>query len=571
MADATFDAIVIGAGHNGLVAANYLALAGLKVAVLESRALVGGACVTEELIAGAKFSSCAFVQGTFRPEIVDELGLRDHGLEMTAPEVQGFAIFPDGSHLFLWKDFDRTIRELEKISPADANGFVEFALRLRRFGQIMRPFIFCTTPPRRSEVMAAFDQAGEAELYNEFVLGSVRSLLEKYFVSEHIKGFLTLYGLVSIWAGPDTPEGAYLYGYHATGEFEKTTGRWAFVEGGMGGITQALARAAIARGVHIRTAAPVGEILIESGRTVGVRLESGDTLRAGTVLSNAHPKLTFLKLIKASHLQPRFKEAIKRIDTRGAMARVHLLVDCLPHYVGFDSDSEGWQHRGHAVLGCSMANFQEAHRAQLNGTFPEELAVELIIQSVSDPSLAPPGQHTITMGVQHTPFELAKGDWDSRKEEWGDLVCETLFRYAPNLRGHILGRHIITPLDLQRRYNLVGGNIFHVPMTLEYAFDSRPTPAIGGYRTAIDGLYLCGAGTHPGGAVTGAPGRNAAHAVLEDRSGSRADPAGFTHRSHRAFADRVMYSATGGMLGRAALRSAFLRPLMRHLIRNRTK
>jgi phytoene dehydrogenase-like protein len=571
MADATFDAIVIGAGHNGLVAANYLAMAGLKVAVLESRAVVGGACVTEELIPGAKFSSCAFVQGTFRPEIVDELGLRDHGLEMTAPEVQGFAIFPDGSHLFLWKDLDRTIRELEKVSPPDAKGFVEFALRLRRFGQIMRPFIFCTTPPRRSEVMAAFDKAGEAELYNEFVLGSVRSLLEKYFISEHIKGFLTLYGLVSIWAGPDTPEGAYLYGYHATGEFEQTTGRWAFVKGGMGGITQALARAATARGVHIRTAAPVSEILIENGRAVGVRLESGDTQRAETVLSNAHPKLTFLKLIKPSHLQPRFKEAIERIDTRGAMARVHLLVDRLPHYVGFDSDNEGWQHRGHAVLGCSIVNFQEAHRAQLNGTFPEELAVELIIQSVSDPSLAPPGRHTITMGVQHTPIELAKGDWDSRKEEWGDLVCETLLRYAPNLRGHILGRHIITPLDLQRRYNLIGGNIFHVQMTLEYAFDSRPTPVVGGYRTAIQGLYLCGAGTHPGGAVTGAPGRNAAHAVLEDRSGSHADLATFARLPNRAFADRLMDNPTGAKLGRAALRSALLRPLTRHFIRNRPK
>jgi len=566
--DNEFDVILIGAGHNGLVAANYLALAGLKVAVLEARYIVGGACVSEELIKGAKFSSCAFVQGTFRPEIVEELALAQFGLEMTAPEVQGFAIFPDGSHLFLWKDVDRTLRELERMSPADAKGFLEFGIRLRRFGQLMRPFIFCAAPPRRSDVMRAFEEAGESALYNEFILGSTRSLLERYFTSDHIKGFLTLYGLVSIWAGPDTPEGAYLYGYHATGEFEQTTGRWAFVKGGMGGITQALARAAESRGVHIRVNAPVGEIILEAGRVAGVRLASGEVLRAATVVSNAHPKLTFLKLLRGSEVKSGFREAIERIDTKGAMARVHLLVDELPHYVGFDSAAEGWQHRGHAVLGCSIENFQKAYVAQLAGVFPDELAVELIIQSVSDPTLAPPGQHTITLGVQHTPFELAEGDWDSRKEEWGDLVCETVFRYAPNLRGHVLGRHIITPLDLQRDYNLLGGNIFHVPMTLEYAFDARPAAASGGYRTPIDGLYLCGAGTHPGGAVTGAPGRNAAQAVLEDRMGGGAAGGEPSPTAAKGLVDQLMESEIGAKLGYGVARHPLLRPLARFLAKN---
>ena len=469
---------------------------------------------------------------------------------MTAPEVQGFAIFPDGSHLFLWKDVDRTLRELERISPADAKGFLEFGIRLRRFGQLMRPFIFCAAPPRRSDVMRAFEDAGESELYNEFILGSTNSLLEKYFSSDHIKGFLTLYGLVSVWAGPDTPEGAYLYGYHATGEFEKTTGRWAFVKGGMGGITQALARAAEARGVHIRVNAPV-ERDHPRGRPRH-RRQAG--LRRGAESRHRHLQCpSQADIPEASSREATsargFKEAIERIDTKGAMARVHLLVDQLPHYVGFDSAAEGWQHRGHAVLGCSIENFQKAYVAQLKGVFPDELAVELIIQSVSDPSLAPPGQHTITLGVQHTPFELAEGDWDSRKEEWGDLVCETVFRYAPNLRNHVLGRHIITPLDLQRDYNLLGGNIFHVPMTLEYAFDARPAAVSGGYRTAIGGLYLCGAGTHPGGAVTGAPGRNAAQAVLEDRWAAclARDKPG--RSSSRGLVDQLMESEIGAKLG----------------------
>lgn len=564
-----FDAILIGAGHNGLVAANYLALAGLKVAVLEARYIVGGACVSEELIKGAKFSSCAFVQGKFRDEIVQDLKLRDFGLEMWAPEVQGFAIFRDGSHVFLWKEVDRTIRELERINPRDAGGLVEFGTRLRRFGELMKPFHFGANPPTRSEVMKAFEEAGETDLYNEFMLTSTRNLLERYFASDHIKGFLAFYGLVSIWAGPDTPETAYLYGYHSTGEFENTTGRWAFVKGGMGGITQALAKAAQTYGAEIRVNAPVGEILVDDGHVSGVRLASGDELRAGIVISNAHPKLTFLKLLDQKHLKPRFREAIARIDVRGAMGRVHLLVDQLPHYVGFASADEGWQHRGHALLGCSIENFQKAHKAQLDGAFPDEMSVELIIQSVADPTLAPKGQHTVTLGVQHTPFDLAEGTWDSRREEWADLVCENVFRYAPNLRQHVLGRHIVTPMDLQRDYNLVGGNIFHVAMTMEHSFDARPSPISGGYRTPIAGLYLCGAGTHPGGAVTGLPGRNAAHAVLADVSGAGSNAGATRRRSQRNFLEHIMGSEIGAKVGYQVARNPLFRPLTRYLSKNR--
>jgi phytoene dehydrogenase-like protein len=479
--------------------------------------------------------------------------------------VQGFALFPDGSHFFLWKDLDRTVRELERFSRRDAQGLIEFGARFLRFEEINRPFRFLSTPPSRSEVMKAFDDAGEAELFNDFVLASTRSLLDKYFVSEHVKGLLTLYGLVSVWAGPDTPEGAYVYGYHASGEFERTVGRWAFVKGGMGGITQALARAAKARGVDIRVNAPVEEILVGSGGVSGVRLKGGETISAGIVVSNAHPKLTFLKLLAERHLSQRFREGVERIDTKGSMARVHLLVDRLPHYVGFDSAKQGPQHEGLAVLGCSVDNFQKAFVAQMAGEFCDDYAVELVIQSATDSTLAPKGLHTITLGVQNTPFELAKGNWVSRKEEWGDLVCETVFRYAPNLRGHVLGRHIITPLDLEREYGLVGGNIFHLPLTLEYAFDARPLPNSGGYRTPIAGLYLCGAGTYPGGAVTGIPGRNAANAVLADGSGERIAP----QAPSKAFLARVLESELGGELGYRVARSRLLRPLTRFFAKPR--
>ncbi|MGE3873382.1 MAG: phytoene desaturase family protein, partial [Parvibaculaceae bacterium] len=508
----------------------------------------------------------AFVQGTLRPEIVEELALSDFGLEMTSPDVQGLALFPDGSHFFLWKDLDRTLRELERYSREDARGLIEFGARFLRFEEIIRPFRFTATPPSRGAVIKAFDDAGEAELFNDFVLSSTRNLLDKYFVSEHIKGLLTLYGLVSVWAGPDTPEGAYVYGYHAAGEFERTVGRWAFVKGGMGGITQSLALAAQSRGVDVLVSAPVEEILVSSGRISGVRLKRGETLHSRIVVSNAHPKLTFLKLLAEKHLDRRFRERVGQIDTKGSMARIHLLVDRLPHYVGFGSDKQGPQHEGLAVLGCTVDNFQKAFAAQMAGAFCDDYAIELVIQSAIDPTLAPKGLHTITLGVQNTPFKLVEGDWDSRKEAWGDHVCEMVFRYAPNLRGHVLGRHIITPLDLEREYGLVGGNIFHLPLTLEYAFDARPLPNSGGYRTPVPGLYLCGAGTYPGGAVTGIPGRNAAHAVLEDRAGLKVSP---PRAARKGFLDRVLESEIGGELGYRIARSRLLRPVTRYFSNTR--
>jgi len=567
-----YDVAIIGAGHNGLVAANYLARAGCRVIVLEARYKVGGACVSEELIPGATFSSCAFVQGLFRDEIVQDLELKKHGLEMFAPDVQGFALFDDGSHLFLWKELDKTLRELERYSKHDAEKFVEFGTRYRRFGEIVHPWLM-RPPPRRSEVFRAFEEVGEEDLLDEFVLASTNDLIEKYFESPHIKGFLTFYGMVSVYGGPSTPGLSYVYGHHAAGEFEGELSRWAFVKGGMGGITQSLARAAETHGVVIRTNAPVDRVLVRAGQAEGVILASGEEINAYSVVSNADPKRSLLKLVEPKYLDSNFRRAVEAIDTRGGMARVHLLIDELPHYRGFPDAKPGPQHRGHQMLGSSVENFEKAFEAQRNGEIPDDFMIEVITQSVTDPTLAPVGQHTLTIGVQHTPFDLARGDWDSYREEWGDKVVEVLCRYAPNIKNHILGRAVITPLDIEREYNITGGNIFHTAMTLPQLYSSRPLRALSDYRTPLPGYYLCGAGTHPGGGVMGAPGHNAAHIVLGDLTGQNdADTTNEPRpQPHKSFIDRVMKTDLGRRIGYKVARSKTMRPVTARVSRRRTK
>jgi phytoene dehydrogenase-like protein len=513
-----YDAVIIGAGHNGLVTANYLARAGKRVLVLEARHVVGGACVTEELIPGSKWSSCAFIAGLLRPEIIDELELKKFGLELYQGDALSFSLFRDGTSFTMWKETDRTLRELEKINKKDAQAFLDFGVRLQRFAGLVTPYLL-TSPPERSEVLAAFEEAGEQTLFDEFTLLSVRDLLDRYFTDERLKSMLTFFGMVSIFGGPSTPGTAYTYGHHSWGEFNGNFGQFGMARGGMGAISEALAAGARHHGATIRTSTPVDTVIVDRGTATGVRLADGTVITAGQVFSNADPKRSLLQLIEPGVLPATLVRDVENIDTRGSMARIHLLIDELPQYLPFPDAAEGPQHHGHQLLGPSREAFEEAYEAQRRGTFPSTFVIEAVTQSVTDDSLAPAGLHTMTLGIQQLPSELSGTTWAAEKEKWADLVLEDLFSYAPNLRHHILDRVIITPDDLNDEYLITDGNIFHGSMMLDQLFGARPIPELSNYRTPVRNYYLCGSGTHPGGGVMGANGHNAAKVALADAAG----------------------------------------------------
>ncbi|WP_199253923.1 phytoene desaturase family protein [Mycolicibacterium mengxianglii] len=568
----TYDAIIIGAGHNGLITAGYLARAGKKVLVVEARDVVGGACTSEELIPGATWSSCAFIASLLRPEIIAELELERYGLEMYQTEANEVSIFGDGSHLFMWKDMDRTLKEIEKFSKRDAQAFLDFGLRVKKFASILTPFLL-SPAPSRSQVLAAFEAAGAEDLFNEMVLLSTKDLLDRYFDSEHIKGLFTFFGMISVWGGPSTPGTGYVYGHHSVGEFKGTLGQWGFVKGGMGGITQALARSAQAHGAEIRLSSPVRQVVLTKGQATGVQLVSGETLSARTVISNPDPQRSMLELLPPGAVDAKLTAKLQNYDARGSMARIHLLIDELPDYVGFTAGEFGPQHQAQAILGASIENFELAWEAQRRGEIPDDFVIEAVIQSTHDDTLAPAGKHTMTLGVQQLPFELAGTDWDSIREEWADRVLEVLFRYAPNLRHHILERVIITPKDLERDYGLTGGNIFHGAMFFDQLFNNRPTPELADYRTTVGNYYLCGSGTHPGGGVMGANGHNAAKVVIADLNGTpaptatRVGPAPKAGVIDRAM-ETVMDTKAGKKLGYTVASTPALRKVVKFAARS---
>jgi phytoene dehydrogenase-like protein len=565
-----YDVAVIGAGHNGLVCANYLARAGLKVVVVEARPIIGGACTTEELIPGGRFSSCSFIQMMLRHEVVDDLELKKYGLISVPPEMQEMALWSDGDHVMLWQEVDRTLRSIEAHSKEDGPNFMRFATRLRRFGDITQSALL-SDPPTADDLRRAFAQGGESDLFEEFILLSAEELLARYITSDRLRGFMMFMGMVSTWGSPTTPGTAYVYGYHAQGEFEGHFGRYGLPKQGMGMIADALAAGLEAHRGELRTGVAVKSVRVENGVATGILLADGSTIAAKTIVSGADPKRSLVDLLPGGALSPQVAAKARNIDQRGSMARIHLLVDALPDYVGFAAGQLGPQHQGLAILGPTPALYEQAWQAQQRGEFADDYVVEALIPSVTHPGLAPPGQHTLSLGVQQLPFELKHGDWIGRKEEWADHVMEIYFRYALNLRGHIRGRHVITPLDLDRTYNITGGNIFHASMVgLDNLFEQRPMAEASTYRTPIAGYYLCGAGSHPGGGVTGAPGHNAAHRILADLAGQRDRRVARDPQDYEAgMLNGLLKTGIGQKLGYQVARSRVFRSVTELLNRNR--
>jgi phytoene dehydrogenase-like protein len=541
----TYDAVVVGGGHNGLVAAAYLARAGKSVLVLEKRPVVGGACVTEEFVKGYRFSACAFLFGLFRPKVLRDLELARFGYEAYSSDPIATGIFPDGSHLLMWKDLDRTLSEIKRISPKDAEGLLEFGMKLQRFASLMEPWLL-RPPPSAEQIARIFREAAAESLYDEFVNISVADLLARHFESPQLRGFLTFLGMVSIHAGPYFPGTSYQYAHHAWGEFDGEFGLYGFVKGGIGGVTQALARCAQHHGAEIRTDAAVAQVRVHDGVATGVVLADGAEISARTVISNADPRVTLLSLLEPKTLAADVRQLAEQFDVRGSMARIHLACDAPPLYTAFGSRGVGPEHRGHQLIGADVDRFEQGWRAQADGELPERFVIELVMQSAHDPTVAPPGKHTVVLGVQNLPYDL-RGGWDARKDEFADRVLDELARYAPNMPSAVLDRHVITPLDLEREWSLSGGNIFQGAQTQAQLFSHRPFPGWSRYRMPVRNLYLCGSGAHPGGGVTGAPGHNAAHEVLADLGAPAGDMQEWINRASRGNALEDVASASAAL------------------------
>jgi phytoene dehydrogenase-like protein len=523
-----FDAIIIGGGHNGLVAAAYLARAGLSVLVLERRAYLGGACVTEEVWPGYKVSTLAYLCSLLQPKIIRELELKRFGLHLYPKDPAFFTAFPDGRHLFFWQDMAATQEELAKFSKRDAQYYPTYEHELARLAVWVEGLLL-TTPPniirRTLSDYIALGRLGLATLRRrdpdlvrliKIMTQSVRVYLDDRFEADEIKATLATDGVIGTNGGPSTPGTAYIMLHHVMGGATGIRGLWGFVRGGMGAISEAIAQSAMAYGATMRTEAAVARVLVRHERAYGVVLESGETITARVVLSNADPKVTFLKLVEPTDLAEDFRHQVAQIQMQGCVAKINLVLDALPDFKAYPGARLGPQHKATMHVCPSMDYVDHAWEEAQQGRPSTHPLLEITIPTTYDDSLAPPGKHIMSIFAQYAPYSLCDGDWDQRKELFADRCIEALAEYAPNIRQAILHRQVISPVDLERQYALSGGNIFHGDMSLDQLFCMRPVAGWAKYRTPIRGLYLCGSGTHPGGGVMGAPGHNAARAVLAD-------------------------------------------------------
>jgi phytoene dehydrogenase-like protein len=528
MAAGAYDAIVVGAGHNGLVAACYLARAGRRVLVLERRAVVGGACVTEEIFPGFKVSTAAYVNSLFSADIVRDFGLASYGFEVLPRQPSSFTPYPDGRYLLMGSDAALNQREISKFGARDAERYPEYEAMLDRVAAFVEPTLTMTPPDvLRPGVRDLFGLlslgrsfrrlgAGASEAI-EILTGPARTILDRWFESTELKSTLATDAIIGAMASPSMAGTGYVLLHHVMGETGGKRGVWGYVRGGMGGLTQALARAARDLGVQIRCEAEVSRIVVGDGRVTGVALAGGDEYRAPIVASNADAHVTFRRLLDPSALPAEFLAAVDRISYESASLKINVALSELPNFLACPGAEPGPQHRGTIHVCPDLDYIEHAYDDAKYGRPSERPVLECTIPSVVDETVAPQGRHLMSMFVQYAPYTLRDKSWDGLREEFADRCFALLDEYAPNFSRSVLARQVLTPLDLERTFNLTGGNIFQGAMVPSQLFAFRPVPGHAGYRTPVRGLYLCGAAAHPGGGVMGIPGRNAAREILRSR------------------------------------------------------
>jgi phytoene dehydrogenase-like protein len=528
-----YDAVVVGGGHNGLTAAAYLARAGMSVLVLERREIVGGCCVTEEIAPGCRVSTTSYVASMLRPEVIKDLELASHGLRMVPCDPSIQVPFLDGHVVPWWAERERAVAEFRKLSAKDAETFVRVDDQLKKLARYLQPF-FLEPPPEIDtgslqgwsdlfRVGKRFKSISNAEIAQlvSFLTGSLGEFLDQHYESQKIKTMFLANNVYGKHGGPYQPGTAIGLLFHLlSGGEHELQGFYGHVMGGMGAITQTMAAAARKFGAEIRTSSAVAQIDSRHGVVRGVVLEDGTEIRAKVVLSNADPKRTFLKLVPSGDLQAEFLDSVRGIKMDGPCAKVNMVLSEEPKFTGTPASATPLERTFYTLV-PSLEFAERCYDIAKFGEVPEELWVDCVVSSNADPSLAPVGKHILTCFVQYVPYCLLEGTWDEKRELLGDRVVKKIAEYAPNVPGAILARQVLTPLDLERTYGLTEGNIFHGDLRLEQLFFMRPVAGWSQYRTPIAGLYLCGAGTHPGGGVTGAPGHNAAHQVLRDRKNGR--------------------------------------------------